>query len=45
MNKLKNNVNFFFFFDSIMMLGFGETKVAKEEFYDAKKPIKILLDI
>ena len=23
------------------MLRFGKTKVAKEEFYDAKKPIKI----
>ena len=25
------------FFDSIIMLRFGETKVAKEEFYGAKK--------
>ena len=24
------------FFDSIIMLRFGETKVAKEEFYDEK---------
>ena len=30
-----------FFFDSIIILSFGETKIAKEEFYGAKKPIKI----
>ena len=30
-----------FFFDSIMILRFGETKFAKEKFYDAKKPINI----
>ena len=29
------------FFDSIIFLRFGETKVAKEEFYGAKKAIKI----
>ena len=27
------------FFDSIIMLRFGKTKVAKEEFYDVKKYI------
>ena len=29
------------FSDSIIMLRFGETKIAKEMFYAAKKPIKI----
>ena len=29
------------FFNSIIILRFGKTKVAKEEFYGAKKPIKI----
>ena len=29
------------FVDSIMMLRLGKTKVAKEEFYCAKKPINI----
>ena len=29
------------FFNSIKMLKFGETKVAKEKIYGAKKPIKI----
>ena len=29
------------FFDSIIMLKFGKTKVAKETFYIAKKPIEI----
>ena len=28
------------FFDSIIMLRFGETKVAKEEFYDVKNQWK-----
>ena len=28
--------------DSLIMLKFGKTKIAKEEFYGAKKPIKIL---
>ena len=28
-------------FDSIIMLRFGKTKLGKEEFYGAKKPIKI----
>ena len=28
-------------FDSIIMFRSGKTKVAKEEFYDAKKPVKI----
>ena len=31
-----------FFFDNIIMLRFGEREIAKEEFYAAKKPIKIL---
>ena len=30
-----------FVFDSIIMLRFGETKVAKEKFCGAKKPINI----
>ena len=30
------------FFDSIIMLTFGETKVAKEKFYGAKKNNKYL---
>ena len=29
-------------FDSLIMLKFGKTKIVKEEFYGAKKPIKIL---
>ena len=29
------------FFDSVIMLRFGKTKEAKEEFYGVKKPIKI----
>ena len=29
------------FFDSIIMLRFGKTKVAKEEFYGTKKPLEI----
>ena len=29
------------FFDSIIMLRFGETRVAKEKFYGTKKPINI----
>ena len=28
-------------FDSTIMLRFGKTKVTKEKFYSAKKPIKI----
>ena len=39
-NQLKyNDKNFV---DDIIMLRFGETKVAKEKFYGAKKPIYIL---
>ena len=39
MNYLKNNRSFF---DSIIILRFGETKIAtKEKFYAAKKSIKI----
>ena len=29
------------FFDSIIMLRFGDTRVAKEKFYATKKPINI----
>ena len=29
-------------FDSIIMLRFGKTKVAKEEFHGVKKPVKCL---
>ena len=31
------------FFDSIIMLIYGKTKVAKEEFYGVKKPEKIAM--
>ena len=37
-SQLKNNHNFF---DSIPMLGFGETKVKKEKFYAAKKHVNV----
>ena len=33
------------FFHSIIMLRFGKTKIAKGEFYGAKKSISIKLDI
>ena len=35
----KNNDKMFF--DSIIMMRFGETKVPKEKFYSAKKPVDI----
>ena len=38
-NELNNNDKNVF--DSIIILRFGETKVAKENFYVTKKPIKI----
>ena len=40
MNQLKNND--YSSSQSISMLRFGETKLANEKFYAAKKPIKIL---
>ena len=40
MNQLKHNQ--FFFFGSTIMLTFGETKVAKEKSYAAKKTNKYL---
>ena len=39
-NQLKYNYKNFV--DDIVMLRFGETKVAKEKFYGTKKPIYIL---
>ena len=37
----KNNENFIFSFDRIIILKFDKTKVAREEFNGAKKSIKI----
>ena len=37
LHKLAKNNNYKVFFDSLIMLRFGETKVGKEEFFGAKK--------
>ena len=39
--QLAKKIMTIFFFDSITMFRFDETKVTKEEFYNAKKPINI----
>ena len=38
-NQMKNNHNYFF--HGIIMLRFGEAKIAKEKFYAGKRAVKI----